>query len=127
MIEYKGTSDNNLLKLFLVMTFAMAMLFFSIIFSLHFMIEKKGGSDCVEMMGTKAIYDYGKAINSKSMAEKLAEMYVKNNKNEYNLRFLKGGLESCGPVFTFIDRMDNAKYAVCETGKIYDYVMKCKD
>ena len=113
--------DKCMVKLFFVGIFAVLMLFFSIIFSLHFMIIDKNTSDCNVQLEDDAIYSLGRGVNSKSMAEKMVVIYAENNKDNADIRFLKSTLETCGSAYVFIDKSDNMRYAVCGDGKIYRY------
>ncbi len=113
--------DKYMLKIFFVMSFAALMLFFSIIFSLHFMIVDKNASDCNVQLEDDAFYSLGRGVNSKSMAEKMVVIYTGNNKDDANIRFLKSTLETCGSAYVFIDKSDNVMYAVCGDGKMYRY------
>ncbi len=120
------SNNNYLFKLCLIITFTIALLFFSVIFSLHFMIQKSTESQCVLKLGNEILYDLDRGINSKSMAEKLIEAYARSNNKNTNLRFLKTSLESCGYASVFIDE-NGTEYAVCENGKLYQYKKICKD
>ena len=116
-----GTVDKYLVKLFFVGIFAVLMLFFSIIFSLHFMIVEKGAGECTLQLEDDAFYSLGRGVNSKSMAEKIVVIYAENNKDDADIRFLKSTIESCGSANIFIDKSDNVRYAVCGDGKMYRY------
>ena len=120
------SGDKYLFRLCLVITFTAALLFFSIIFSLHFMIEKNTENQCVLKLGNEILYELNRGINSKSMAKKVMEAYAQNSKKNADMHFLKAGLESCGSAYIFIDKNDNVKYAVCENGKMYQYKKICK-
>lgn len=113
--------DKYIAKLFFVGIFTVLMLFFSIIFSLHFMIVDKNARDCNVQLEDAAFYSLGRGVNSKSMAEKMIVIYAENNKEDTDIRFLKGTLETCGSAYIFIDKSDNMKYAVCGDGKMYRY------
>ncbi len=116
-----GSVDKYMVKLFFVGIFAALMLFFSIIFSLHFMIVEKSVSDCNLQLEDDAFYSLGRGVNSKSMAEKIVVIYAENNKDDADIRFLKSTLETCGSAYVFIDKSDNMMYAVCGDGKMYRY------
>ncbi len=113
--------DKYLLKIFFIISFAIFMLFFSIMFSLHFMIEKNTDSDCIQKLDPQPLYTLGRGINSRSIAEKLMDIYAKDNIENADIRFLNSGAEFCGSTFVFIDRNSKTKYAICSDGKIYKY------
>ena len=127
MVNMAVYTDKYLFKLCMIITFTLAILFFSIIFSLHFTIKGDTESNCILKLDNEMLYDINRGIHSRSMAEKLMETYAKDNKKNANMRFLTSGLESCGPTFVFIDKSDNARYAVCENGKMYQYKRTCKN
>ena len=108
--------------MFSVISFFILMLFFSIIFSLHFLIVERGAGDCNLQLEDDAFYSLGRGVNSKSMAEKMVVIYTENNRDDANIQFLRDSLETCGSAYVFIDKSDNVRYAVCGNGKMYRYV-----
>ena len=124
--DYTLLTDKNLIRISVVFAFALAFLFFSIIFSLTFMMEKKGEGNCVERLSMDPVFELGRAVQSKAMAEKVITLYAMGNKSGANIRYLRDGLEQCGPGFVFIDKNDSAKYTVCENGNVYPYVSVCQ-
>ncbi len=114
--------EKYILRMFSVISFFILMLFFSIIFSLHFLIVERGAGDCNLQLEDDAFYSLGRGVNSKSMAEKMVVIYTENNRDDANIQFLRDSLETCGSAYVFIDKSDNVRYAVCGNGKMYRYV-----
>lgn len=117
--------DKNSLRIMMVLTFTMTLFFFSIIFSLNAMISDSD-SRCPKILDHQAVMSVGKAIHTKSMAEKVLKIYA-SNKDDANIRYRKSSMEFCGAAYLFIDRTDKKEYVVCENGNIYQFVFKCND
>ena len=127
--EYSGSSfltDKYLLKIFIVLSFAALMLFFAVAFSLGFAADKQIKNNCDEKRDAGPVYVFEKGVHSKGMAEKVLNVYLGEDIDGENVRFLRSGLENCGPAFVFLDRNKEHIYIVCEDGKVYKYVRACQ-
>lgn len=117
--DYSFLTDKYLLKIFIVMSFAALMLFFAVVFSLSIAVEKDTKNNCGEKRDTGPVYVFDKGVHSKGMAEKVLNVYLTEDVGGENVRFLRSGLENCGPAFVFIDLDEGAKFIVCEDGNVY--------
>lgn len=117
--DYSFLTDKYLIKMFIVLSFAAMMLFFAVIFSVGIAAEKDTKNNCGEKRDNGPVYAFGGGVHSKVMAEKVLNVYLTEDVGGENVRFLRSGLENCGPAFVFLDRDEDTKYVVCEDGTVY--------
>lgn len=117
--DYSFLTDKYLLRIFIVLSFAALMLFFAVIFSMGFAAEKDIRNHCGEKRDVGPVYVFERGVHSKGMAEKVLNVYLSEDIDGENVRFLRSGLENCGHAFVFLDNKERQKYIVCEDGKVY--------
>ena len=78
-------------------------------------------NNCVSSISQEAVYDTGYSISSRTLAEQAIFEYIGENATFHGTSF-----EICGIAYLFSDTLKN-KYVLCETGKLYSYIVICKN